>query len=116
VIVDEEVYEHLEHFGVKGMRWGSRKALATGEKSKKTTLTPQQKRERTQKRVIIGVTAGIVLAGSLFAAKKLKDRRYNQQLINSVGASTIKRGADYAESFVVDRSGTHLPFVTRVSG
>ncbi len=71
MIIDEDIY--LEHWGVKGMKWGIRnnqssnkKVSKTGSKSKK--LTPMQIREKrikTLNKVVFGITATLYVASIL---------------------------------------------------
>lgn len=60
MIIEEEVY--LEHFGVKGMHWGKRKA--------RKPFTTAQKRVKTAHRVFLGVrlAAGALFVASLFSS------------------------------------------------
>ena len=58
--------EELIHFGVKGMKWGVRKEQ-TSESSGSTS-----KKMSTKKKVAIGVGVTALVAGSAFAAYKLK--------------------------------------------
>lgn len=62
MIVDEETY--LEHFGVKGMRWGRRKAKgSTGNPKKPLTKQEQAERDIHRARVIKGSAAAVVVGG-----------------------------------------------------
>jgi hypothetical protein len=65
-VIDEEedIYAFLEHHGVRGMRWGVRRARSSTTKAPKKPLTPQEKAVRRNK--IIG-GALLVAGGALFA-------------------------------------------------
>lgn len=69
MIDEEEVNDFLEHFGVKGMRWGVRKKEeSSGEES-------SQKKKNTKRNVaiIIGSAVGVaaVTAGVIYAKKHM---------------------------------------------
>ena len=71
MIIDEEDY--LEHFGIKGMHWGSRRAPSS------TPLTPAQqkkKKKRTARNVSTGIRLGIatslIVAGIISTHKDIK--------------------------------------------
>jgi len=63
---EEDIYEHLAHFGVKGMRWGQRKKQ----------LTTKELAEQKNKRAMIrgSIAIGAILAihgGAILAVKKM---------------------------------------------
>lgn len=62
MIIEEEAY--LEHFGVKGMHWGHRKAKDSGDAPPKP-LTRKERIERNQRRakVVKGAAAAAVVGG-----------------------------------------------------
>lgn len=84
--------EILEHAGVKGMKWGVRKAVETvgttatsmkpfSSSKPKKSLTPAQTaakvaqtehRKKIAKRIAIGVAVTSVVAGSAFVAYKMR--------------------------------------------
>lgn len=61
--------EALQHFGVKGMRWGVRKEETTSSPENRT-LTSQEKKARAKK-VAIGAGVLVAVAGAAFVAYKL---------------------------------------------
>lgn len=77
-MAQEEVEEFLEHFGVKGMRWGSRKTTNSGGK----TVAQKQKR---QKQIKVGLAVGgtAALAAGAFAARSML-RQYGGTKLTSV--------------------------------
>jgi hypothetical protein len=65
-IESEDIYGFLEHHGVRGMRWGVRKARSSGStpsKKPKTPKTPAEKSARNKK--ILGI-AMLGVGGALF--------------------------------------------------
>jgi hypothetical protein len=91
IIDDDEVLAYLEHYGVKGMQWGRRKARTSGGK-KPDTRTPEQKsadRKETafkvaRAAVVIGV--GGLLVKSIInqhQATKLGDIRRMQSNVDA---------------------------------
>lgn len=65
MIDDEDVHDFLEHHGVLGMRWGSRKAGNSGSNnsgSSKKSMSPKVKFARN---LAIGVAGGILVGAFL---------------------------------------------------
>lgn len=70
-VTQKELDDYLEHFGVKGMRWGHRK-------EEKAPLGPGRSR-KAQRKAAVKLGAGIagiaaVTAGATFAARVLGER------------------------------------------
>ena len=65
MIIDEEAY--IEHFGVKGMRWGVRKDRSSGDVMDKR---PMDKKE-VAKKIAIGLGVLTVAVGAAYAGKTL---------------------------------------------
>lgn len=83
---EAEIDDFLEHFGVKGMRWGVRKANDT-EDSSKSKLSPKTMRNL---KIAAGVGVGAaVLVGGIFV------RNY---MSSSGGRTTIAEVARMAET------------------
>lgn len=59
--------EFLEHFGVKGMHWGSRKS-----ETQKTSTTKTPKDNSKYKKIALAVGTGLVSAGVLYLMHKNK--------------------------------------------
>lgn len=80
MIIEEEYY--LEHFGVKGMKWGVRKQKSASETAGpppakvKKKLTPAQRQRRVN-------TALLALSGAIFVARIASASRTNQKIRNS---------------------------------
>ena len=96
MIIEESDY--LEHFGVRGMRWGVRKKRdASGEQSSskkvKQPLTPEQ----IQRRVNIGLA---VAGGAIFVGKVVLASRANKR-IASRGVRDLK--GDQARSDMITK-------------
>ena len=67
---EEDIYAFLEHHGVRGMRWGVRRARSPSGKVSKKPLTSQEKAVRRNK--VIGVamvTVGAALAANMLAGQ-----------------------------------------------
>ena len=99
---DQDVEEFLEHFGVKGMRWGIR------NESKKVVLSPKdraKKRDRNIKRVhkvATTVAAGLYIAALLSSSGNQK-------------ASTIKPPRSKSVSDLINaRRNVEISSLTRM--
>lgn len=93
MIIEETDY--LEHFGVRGMRWGVRKQRETsGERSPpKKKLTSAQRERRF--RIALGVaSAAITIAGVVHKEHQLKVQRNALNSIGKIdfGSSAMKTG------------------------
>lgn len=75
-IVDKEVDEFLEHFGVMGMHWGVRNKSNSNSNKNKAKLS-------NKKKVVIGVSAATIAIGAVFAARLLKHKLNSSQVIKS---------------------------------
>ena len=131
MIVEEDVYDYLEHFGVKGMRWGVRTSATTGKSRKPVTpskqLTPQARAARNRKRAIIG--GGVLAIGAIAALRYLdksggksmpsitmtggtsKSQLFGASYLKANGSVKIKdipkpKATTFREAFVAGPSGT----------
>jgi len=107
-MIDEEVEEFLEHYGVKGMRWGKRAAKATGRGS----LVVGKAAGRGIKKTAIYAknnpkTAAKIAAGAAFAATLMTGRH---RVIQKEKAEATARGAkEAARIFSQAGSLTFIP-------
>jgi len=103
VIIDEDIY--LEHFGVKGMRWGQRKVGAK-------TLTPRQQRAQSNRRealkkgLIAGAIAGTVATGAAIALYKMGDTGTRMSKVS--GLSKTRKGQQAARSMLKSRGASKV--------
>jgi hypothetical protein len=85
MIIEKDVEDFLEHFGVPGMRWGFRKQRlqshldrlsrkADGTASSSDLAAIRRRRINTAKTVAVVGGVAAVAAGGLFAKKFLKER------------------------------------------
>ena len=70
MIDDEAVNDFLAHHGVKGMRWGTRRARSPSGKAAKKPKTAAEKRIRNNK--ILG--AAMIVAGGALLAKLIVEQ------------------------------------------
>lgn len=98
----------LSHHGIKGMKWGVRKAESSGSSGRPhlPSLTPQQKK------VAIATTAALVGTGATIAAGILAGPTAGMSI------AAISRAAQYAanNAFGVKTSGYDSSFNTPNSG
>lgn len=88
----QEDVEFLEHFGVKGMRWGVRKerdSSGSDGSSEKKGLSNKQKA------AVIAGSAVLVAAGALFVASKMRNSG-NSSFGNPLQQAMINRGKQWA--------------------
>ena len=94
-MTDIQVYEFLEHHGVKGMRWGKRKARSESERKKTFS-----ERSGKQKAAIVG--AGV--AAGLVGVNLLMRRNFNVPFTMVAAAGASVGGMALAEK-MMDRHG-----------
>lgn len=88
--IDADVY--LEHFGKKGMKWGSRRA---------SNKSVNQNRSRNQK-----IAVALVTAGSAFlAARFVGGKTINTKTIAVAGAAAGFAGKNFMDS-QINKSGS----------
>jgi hypothetical protein len=97
-MVDEEtIYEYLEHHGVKGMRWGSRKARTSSVKTSKPVVLQVERapvHHPASGKQVAGTVA--VALGAAFIAKSLK--------LNIPAAAALGLGAGAITNAIIDRN------------
>lgn len=77
--------EDLEHFGVKGMKWGVRKERSAADRRGKSKDEKSAKRRRAAQ---IAVVAGVVVAGAIIAHRSgVRMSSFS----NAPGSSTVAR-------------------------
>lgn len=84
-MIEDEVDEFLEHFGIKGMRWGVRK-----ERSSSNEPKPPLDKKALVKKVAIGVGVIAVAVGAAYAAKSISQS--GNVPVSSLSSATIDRG------------------------
>jgi hypothetical protein len=95
-IESEDIYGFLEHHGVRGMRWGVRKARSsssTPSKKPKTPKTPEQKKLRNQR--ILG--AAMIVAGGALFAKMVLDQHKTMKARNAAQIYNAKKNIKVAQ-------------------
>lgn len=88
--------EYLEHFGVKGMKWGHRKErVSTGKKKNKKSLTAEQKKRLKKVAIGVGVAAGIGAAayGGYKLNKKIVKNLTTKDMRNALSNKKLKNEA-----------------------
>lgn len=74
---DEEIEDFLEHFGVKGMRWGQRKSRQEGGSGRKSQTTAAGK-ARFGRNLTLGIIGGAAAGLTLAALAKSTMPRSSQ--------------------------------------
>jgi len=133
-ITDEDVYAYLEHHGVKGMRWGTRKAAPgpTGRKpAGKSPIEAEIARRKRNDRIATGLAVGaigLLVANQILSSnrkKQLKEisRQATRQSLNNASKASQLFGA-YKKTpmtqvvrtgFAVDTAGSAAPILRRIS-
>lgn len=85
MILQEDV-DFLEHYGVKGMKWGVRRDRRAERLASRSSDEKSKSRKTIAKRALMVGGAGIVIGGAIFMAQ----RNTNMRNINK---SSTKRGA-----------------------
>jgi hypothetical protein len=89
----------LEHFGVKGMKWGVRKARTSTSSKGEKEEAPKQGMSNRKKAVIgAAVVGGVVLAGAIVAHKK-------GVTIQSVRNSVSRKTGEAAVNGILKKTG-----------
>lgn len=107
---NQEVEDFLEHFGVKGMRWGVRRRLENSQYFAPTTKEERQRIRRSKSahegRVILGKLGASVAAavGSGYVARKLLSKKYDAVASGLGGIAAAHIGGSIAAS-ILDLSG-----------
>ena len=94
-VSDEDIHDYLEHFGIKGMRWGSRKSTRSGLTSNLT---------RKQKIGLAAIGGGVGILGARF----MMGRSLNVPVSLAFGGATAYAGASFAKRMLEKNGGTSL--------
>lgn len=121
-VTDEDIYEYLEHHGIKGMRWGVRKQQSSSSESNKSEGMS------TKKKIAIGLgsvalAAGII-AGGIYAKKHfgtstsaIKDVSSGKKLAESLieePTNIIHSSRGHTKGFhFLERGGINNPLAER---
>ena len=90
--------ESLYHYGVKGMRWGKRKA--TEESEPKTKRTPEERRQLAKK-VAIGAGILAAVAATAYVGYQLSTNgKVSVRDIAKTSTDTKKKAEDFAKKFM----------------
>lgn len=98
-ITDEDIYEFLDHAGVKGMKWGVRKASApptSQAMARRQAFAEEQRKAKRKERLITGAA---VLAGGLLIANQILASNRKKQLREISQATNRKNAAKAAQLF-----------------
>lgn len=128
-VTDEDVYAYLEHHGVKGMKWGSRKApTATPARQhpNQAIIDREVRRRKRNDRIVTGLAVGAI--GLLVANQILASNRKKQ--LKEISRAAAKNSAKTAQlfgavkrtpmsqvvrtGFAVGPTGTATPILKRV--
>lgn len=127
-VTDEDVYAYLEHFGVKGQRWGVRKARAAPTGRKPAGKSPAQAdydRKKRNDRIATGLAIGaigLLVANRILVAQKGKNltaMRKEQALLrrgsesNLFGAAKKVKMSTVRQGFSVSSAGVASPIFRR---
>jgi hypothetical protein len=84
-MIDQDVEVFLEHFGIKGQKWGVRK--------QRTESTPEEAaaKKARNKKILISVGVGLIAAGTIFiASRHIKTKNLSKKTIDS-GKNAVKK-------------------------
>lgn len=101
-MVDDEVNDFLEHFGIKGMRWGHRKSNSSLD-DVKPARTPEEIRKRRKRMALISIgalgTYAAVGAGLGFIASP-QGNAMMSQAAKHINEKNAKKAANAGRIFV----------------
>lgn len=131
-VTDEDIYDYLEHYGVKGMRWGARKAppgRSSKQTNQRTAIEAEISRRKRNDRIATGLAVGaigILVANQILSSnrkKKLKEISQQANRKNAAKAAqlfgAVKRTPMtqvVRTGFAVGPSGAASPIFKRIVG
>lgn len=112
-MIEQEIDGFLEHFGVRGMKWGIRNrripSIQNALKNRNRNLTPEQKRTRNKRMAIVGAGSVALIGATTVVGYKAtqmilrrnrmtravdilnsNERNFDNQFIKDLKAQAIK--------------------------
>ena len=95
----EEVYDYLEHFGIKGMRWGVRRSVGSNGR-----VGQRKRRDSTDFKTTAPLRKRPARTLTNMQLKKVNERMQLEQKFHKMNPTKVQRGKDYVDDVL--RIGT----------
>ena len=108
--------DYLKHYGVKGMKWGRRKAKSSSEEGGSEKTSEKSARKEKLKKAAIGAGVLVAVAGGAYLAQKGLTNAKVKDVVKSKPNQKVKDFADSFSSVAFTSRGRDYGFMFLDSG